>query len=150
MEVDSEDPYYQSSYIGSILSGASKYLPSSLQSLITPTNDRLLGPGLESITSVHIEHVNGPGLDKTYLLLVYEVGFQVWDVSDVDNMKEVVSRRDPFRCKFIRMLRDPDTIEGPRSRLDGLRPLLALCPSHVLSVDENASTLKFYSLKSDR
>lgn len=61
---------------------------------------------------------------STFLLMGYQDGFQLWDVTHIDNIREACSVRDQElgKVKFMHILCHPE-IDDPLSKE---RPLLAL------------------------
>ncbi|KAI8823071.1 uncharacterized protein EV422DRAFT_523244 [Fimicolochytrium jonesii] len=61
------------------------------------------------------------------LLLGYPAGFQIWDVSDTDNVQEVASFRGIYRdVGWIQAVPDPLTRESAQDKFKASRPLVAL------------------------
>eukprot|EP00850_Spirogloea_muscicola_P001674 SM000006S19439 [mRNA] locus=s6:707062:712117:- [translate_table: standard] len=65
------------------------------------------------------------GQRRQVLLLTYSSGFQVWDVENADNVRELVSRRDGF-ATCLRLLPPPLVPEPADGPLRDARPLLAV------------------------
>lgn len=92
------------------------------------------------------------------LILQYAEGFQVWDVQESSNVKELVSRRDgPSFC--LRLLPYPESTEILEGSFRDLSPLLALATQDDEDSNQEFSVsggnggnpifsvVKFYSLK---
>jgi hypothetical protein len=101
---------------------------------------------------------SGLGVERhRVLLLGYQNGFQVWDVQDCNNVRELVSRRDgPVRfTEPVPLPQEPDKKGSP---LYNYRPILAIVPVDTIStlygseegeVEDGAKTcglLQLYSL----
>ncbi|GBG70173.1 hypothetical protein CBR_g6304 [Chara braunii] len=67
----------------------------------------------------------GPGEQWRVLLLTYQNGFQIWDVHEATNIRELVSRRDgAISC--LRLLPRSYVPEPEESPIAGKRPILAV------------------------
>ncbi|KAH9323273.1 hypothetical protein KI387_017912 [Taxus chinensis] len=80
----------------------------------------------------HRDQVQWAGFDKlevganvvrSVLLLGFMHGFQVWDVEDVDDVRELISKQDG-RVAFLQMQPRPITTEQADERFNAARPLL--------------------------
>jgi hypothetical protein len=60
------------------------------------------------------------------LLLGYQSGFEVWDVEEANNVRDLVSRHDG-PVSFLQMLPKPVTSEGSQDKFAYNRPLLVVC-----------------------
>lgn len=67
----------------------------------------------------------GDGLPRRVLLLGYRSGFQVWDVEESDDVRQLVSRHDG-PVSFLQMMRNPVSSNSSEDRFVDVRPLLAI------------------------
>ncbi|KAM4103014.1 hypothetical protein ACJW30_06G047100 [Castanea mollissima] len=125
-----------SSYLRIVSSGASTVARSaaSVASSIVDRDD-----------DVNHDQVNWAGFDKLegeggairqVLLLGYRSGFQVWDVEDANNVRDLVSRHDG-PVSFMQMLPKPIASKGLQDKFADSRPLLVVCADGSLSVGSN-------------
>ncbi|CAA6671915.1 unnamed protein product [Spirodela intermedia] len=101
----------------------------------------------------------GDGLPRRVLLLGYRSGFQVWDVEESDDVRQLVSRHDG-PVSFLQMMRRPLSSNSSENRFADARPLLAIqfldgatgnghmgnCPE-VANENFIPTTIHFYSIK---
>ncbi|GMY31425.1 autophagy-related protein 18f isoform X2 [Fagus crenata] len=89
--------------------------------------------------------VNWAGFDKLegegdairqVLLLGYRSGFQVWDVDDANNVRDLVSRHDG-PVSFMQMLPKPIASKRLQDKFAESRPLLVVCADGSISVGSN-------------
>lgn len=73
---------------------------------------------------------------RRVLLLAYRSGFQVWDVEDADNIRELLSRHDG-PVSFMQMLPKPLASKRSQGKFADSHPLLAICDDGSLSVGRN-------------
>ncbi|KAJ6314105.1 hypothetical protein OIU78_017713 [Salix suchowensis] len=66
------------------------------------------------------------GVIRHVLLLGYQSGFEVWDVEEANNVRDLVSRHDG-PVSFLQMLPKPVTSEGSKDKFEHNRPLLVVC-----------------------
>ena len=94
---------------------------------------------------LHIIKVNWAGFDKLegeggairqVLLLGYRSGFQVWDVEDANNVRDLVSRHDG-PVSFMKMLPKPIASKRLQDKFADSRPLLVVCADGSHSVGSN-------------
>lgn len=87
--------------------------------------------------------VNWAGFDKLeregnvtrqVLLLGYRSGFQVWDVEEADNVRDLVSRHGG-PVSFMQMLPKPLSSKRSEDKFADSRPLLVVCTDGNLSLD---------------
>ncbi|CAI2179889.1 2623_t:CDS:2 [Funneliformis geosporum] len=149
----------------------SDYLPQQFASDIDPQNhstseamfekkkkDVIVYAGFDEIV---FASSNKPyaSVSQSVLMLGYPDGFQIWNVSSVDNIHELVSIRDEEKIgevTYIKSIPNPHyTSKHARDKFIDVRPLVGLI-SISTSTRENGlqepfskpkSSLKFYSLK---
>ena len=63
---------------------------------------------------------------RQILLLGYWSGFQVWDVNDSNNVRDLVSRQDG-PVSFMQMVPTPIVSKRPEDKYAGKHPLLVIC-----------------------
>lgn len=63
------------------------------------------------------------GISHRILLLAYTTGFQVWDIEEVDNVHEILSRRDG-PVAFLRIQPQPITLDKENNGFKDAAPLL--------------------------
>lgn len=73
---------------------------------------------------------------RRVLLLGYRSGFQVWDVEEADNVRDLVSRYDG-PVSFLQMLPKPVTSKRSKDKFAELRPLLGVCSDASLNGGAN-------------
>ncbi|KAL6064695.1 BCAS3 domain-containing protein [Balamuthia mandrillaris] len=160
----SEQGYLQN--LGSYVQGFSSYIPASLKKqMASPapledSRDRVLFTAFDTMHSYPSNRyltpfpyalrfqdscpilVNHSGHGRQQCLVQTHVnGFQVWDIEDLDNVVQIVSKREgAIKCaKFL-------CTSPTKNRLSGRYPILALA-----SAEEGAkfpkNAVKFYSLK---
>lgn len=66
------------------------------------------------------------GATRRVLLLGYRSGFQVWDVEEADNVRDLVSKHDG-PVSFMQMLPKPLTSNRSGDKFADARPLLVIC-----------------------
>ncbi|KAG6793952.1 hypothetical protein POTOM_003179 [Populus tomentosa] len=115
-----------SSYLRIVSSGASTVARSAAsvaQSIVDRDDD------------ANHDQVRWAGFDKLegdddvirhVLLLGYQSGFEVWDVEEANNVRDLVSRQDG-PVSFLQMLPKPVTSEGSQDKFANNRPLLVVC-----------------------
>ena len=69
---------------------------------------------------------------RQVLLLGYRSGFQVWDVEEADNVRDLVSRHDG-PVSFLQMLPKPIASKRSKDKFADSRPLLVVCVDGSLS-----------------
>jgi hypothetical protein len=95
---------------------------------------------------------------RQVLLLGYQSGFQVWDVEEANNVRDLVSRHDG-PVSFLQMLPKPITSKRSEDKFAYNRPLLVVCADGVQdgNVSNNhdpvngstvSTVVRFYSLRS--
>ncbi|KAM7492666.1 hypothetical protein LguiA_035587 [Lonicera macranthoides] len=119
-----------SGYLKIVSSGASN-VASTVRSAASGIADR----------ECRVKHgqVNWAGFDKLeydenathqVMLLGYQSGFQVWDVEEADNVRELISRYDG-PVSFMQML--PKPIASDSDKFAESRPLLVICADDTFS-----------------
>ncbi|MFS7963490.1 putative transcription factor WD40-like family [Helianthus anomalus] len=78
------------------------------------------------------------GISRRLLLLGYQYGFQVWDVEDANNVRNIVSRYDGA-VSFMQTLPKP-TVNHAHVEYPNERPLLVICADGSFSAGVNASS----------
>ncbi|KAK9768837.1 hypothetical protein K7432_000172 [Basidiobolus ranarum] len=85
------------------------------------------------------------------LLLGYEDGFQIWDIMDADNIKEIFSyRQTNQRVTCLKALPEPKLRENVIDKFKGYRTLIAIVsesPNDEHRTLQPSSRLDFFSLK---
>lgn len=71
-------------------------------------------------------------ISRQVLLLGYRSGFQVWDVEEADNVRDLVSRHDG-PVSFLQMLPKPIASKRSKDKYADSRPLLVVCVDGSLS-----------------
>lgn len=66
------------------------------------------------------------GFSRRVLLLGYQYGFQVWDVEDANNVRNIASRYDGA-VSFMQVLPKPTDPNNPRAEYANEHPLLVIC-----------------------
>ncbi|KAI3820544.1 hypothetical protein L1987_08092 [Smallanthus sonchifolius] len=77
------------------------------------------------------------GISRRVLLLGYQSGFQVWDVEDANNVRNIVSRYDGA-VSFMQILPKPTVSNHSRDEYPNEHPLLVLCADGSFSAGGNA------------
>ncbi|GMY31422.1 autophagy-related protein 18f-like isoform X2 [Fagus crenata] len=125
-----------SSYLRIVSSGASTVARSaaSVASSIVDRDD-----------DANHDQVNWAGFDKLegegdaiwqVLLLGYWSGFQVWDVEDANNVRDLVSRHDG-PVSFMQMLPKPIASKRLQDKFAESHPVLVVCADGSISVGSN-------------
>lgn len=76
------------------------------------------------------------GITRRVLLLGYRSGFQVWDVEEADNVRDLVSRHGG-PVSFMQMLPKPIALKRSEDKFADTRPLLVVSADGSLSVGNN-------------
>ncbi|KAL7143214.1 hypothetical protein ABFS83_08G176500 [Erythranthe nasuta] len=76
------------------------------------------------------------GVTKQVLLLGYSYGFQVWDVEEADNVRNLVTRQDG-PVSFMQVLPKPEPSKQSKDEFSDNRPLLIVCADGSFSGDIN-------------
>lgn len=72
------------------------------------------------------------GVFRRVLLLGYKSGFQVWDVEDADDVRQLVSRHDG-PVLFLQMVKKPVSLKRSGDKFADVRPLLVVAGDSSLS-----------------
>nr|XP_010908141.1 autophagy-related protein 18f isoform X1 [Elaeis guineensis] len=72
------------------------------------------------------------------LLLAYRSGFQVWDVEQEDDVKQLVSRHDG-PVSFLQMQKKPISTKGSEDKFTDVRPLLVVAGDGSFSGNGNSA-----------
>ncbi|KAJ9182739.1 hypothetical protein P3X46_006698 [Hevea brasiliensis] len=127
-----------SSYLRIVSSGAStvaKSAASVAQSIVDKdvdgNNDQVHWAGFDKLE-------DEGDVIRRVLLLGYRSGFQVWDVEEADNVRDLVSRHDG-PVSFMQMLPKPIASKRSADNFADSRPLLVVCTDGTLS---GASTVQ--------
>ncbi|KAL5548243.1 hypothetical protein UlMin_003474 [Ulmus minor] len=124
-----------SSYLKIVSSGASTVARSaaSVASSIVEKDDVA---NQDQVNWAGFDELESEGdVTRRVLLLGYRSGFQIWDVEEADNVRELVSRHGG-PVSFMQMLPKPITSKLDDKFADS-RPLLAVCSDGNLSVGNN-------------
>lgn len=73
-------------------------------------------------------------ISRQVLLLGYRSGFQVWDVEEADNVRDLVSRHGG-PVSFMQMLPKPLSSKSSEDNFADSRPLLVVCTDGNVSLD---------------
>lgn len=76
------------------------------------------------------------GITRQLLLLGYRSGFQVWDVEEADNVRDLVSKHGG-PVSFMQMLPKLIASKSSEDKFADTRPLLVVCADGNLSVGNN-------------
>ncbi|GAV60852.1 WD40 domain-containing protein/BCAS3 domain-containing protein [Cephalotus follicularis] len=121
-----------SSYLRIVSSGASTVARSAV-SAASSIVDRDVDGSHDQVLWAGFDKLEGEGgIARRVLLLGYRSGFQVWDVEEADNVRDLVSRHDG-PVSFLQMLPKPIASKGSGDKFAGSRPLLAVCVDGSLS-----------------
>lgn len=75
---------------------------------------------------------------RQVLLLAYKSGFQVWDVEQADDVRQLVSRHDG-PVSFLQMQKKPISTKGSEDKFADVRPLLVVAGDGSFSGNGNNS-----------
>ncbi|KAI3410625.1 BCAS3 domain-containing protein [Psidium guajava] len=115
-----------SSYLKIVSSGASTVARSaaSVASSIVDGDD---DSGHDQVLWAGFDKLEGKGdVNRRVLLLAYQSGFQVWDVEEADDVRDLVSRHDG-PVSFMQMLPNPISSTKLEEKFYESRPLLVVC-----------------------
>ncbi|CEM14624.1 unnamed protein product [Vitrella brassicaformis CCMP3155] len=105
--------HYAMSSLSSYINDFSSFIPGSVKT--AAGLHKQISLDVCHITWMHFQWADWAGNKqppRLYLALGYQDGFQIWDVTDADDMREIVSRKDQ-PIAFLKLLPLPD--ESPRS-----------------------------------
>ncbi|KAK6230376.1 hypothetical protein QUC31_001894 [Theobroma cacao] len=121
-----------SSYLRIVSSGASNVARSAV-SVASSIVDREDDSGCDQVHWAGFDKLEGEGdVIRQVLLLGYRSGFQVWDVEEADNVRDLVSRRDG-PVSFMQMLPKPVASKRSGDKFVDSRPLLVVCADGFIS-----------------
>ncbi|XP_022716961.1 autophagy-related protein 18f-like [Durio zibethinus] len=122
-----------SSYLRIVSSGASTVARSAV-SVASSIVDREDDSGYDQVRWAGFDKLEGEeDIIRQVLLLGYQSGFQVWDIEEADNVRDMVSRRDG-PVSFMQMLPKPVAAKRSGDKFADSRPLLVVCADGSLSV----------------
>ncbi|XP_040931969.1 autophagy-related protein 18f isoform X2 [Gossypium hirsutum] len=123
-----------SSYLRIVSSGASTVARSAV-SVASSIVDREDDSGYDQVHWAGFDNLEGEGdVIRQVLLLGYLSGFQVWDVEEADNVRDLVSKCDG-PVSFMQMLPKPAPEIRPDDKFADSRPLLVVSADGSLSKD---------------
>uniref|UniRef100_A0A1D1Z9A3 Breast carcinoma-amplified sequence 3 n=1 Tax=Anthurium amnicola TaxID=1678845 RepID=A0A1D1Z9A3_9ARAE len=129
-----------SSYLRIVSSGAS-----TVASTVRSAGASVASSIAEKETGAGSDQIHWAGFDKLefendvlrqVLLLGYRSGFQVWDVEEADDVRQLASRHDG-PVSFLQMQRRPLATKKSEDRFADVRPLVAIAGDGSLSVGCN-------------
>ncbi|XWS09865.1 hypothetical protein CRYUN_Cryun39dG0026200 [Craigia yunnanensis] len=121
-----------SSYLKIVSSGASTVARSAV-SVASSIVDREDGSGYDQVHWAGFDKLEGEeDVIRQVLLLGYRSGFQVWDIEEADNVRDLVSRCDGL-VSFMQMLPKPLAAKRSGDKFADSRPLLVVCADGSLS-----------------
>ncbi|XVF34089.1 hypothetical protein REPUB_Repub18cG0027200 [Reevesia pubescens] len=125
-----------SSYLRIVSSGASTVARSAV-SVASSIVDREDDSGYDQVHWAGFDKLEGEeDVIRQVLLLGYRSGFQVWDVEEADNVRDLVSRRDG-PVSFMQMLPKPVVAKRSGDKFADSHPLLVVCADGSLSGGTN-------------
>ncbi|KAE8733275.1 autophagy-related protein 18f-like isoform X3 [Hibiscus syriacus] len=125
-----------SSYLRIVSSGASTVARSAV-TVASSIVDREDDSEYDQVNWAGFDKLEGEGdVIRQVLLLGYRSGFQVWDVEEADNVRDLVSKReDPV--SFMQMLPKLEAAKRLDDKFADSRPLLVVCADGSLSRDND-------------
>ncbi|XP_034678399.1 autophagy-related protein 18f isoform X3 [Vitis riparia] len=121
-----------SGYLRIVSSGAST-VASTVRSAASSIVDRDDDANHDQVQWAGFDKLECDGnINRQVLLLGYRSGFQVWDVEEADNVRDLVSRHDG-PVSFLQMLPNPVASKGSKDKFADSRPLLVVCSDGSLS-----------------
>ncbi|KAI4340059.1 hypothetical protein MLD38_024933 [Melastoma candidum] len=156
-----------SSYWRIVSSGAST-VARSAANVASSLVDRDDYPSHDQVLWAGFDKLEGDGhAVRRVLLLGYRSGFQVWDVEEAEDVRDLVSRHDG-PVSFMQMLPNPIPSKKMEDKFSNSRPLLVVCSDNTggaisqdgFTAHNNCSmpnghdnsfvptTVRFYSIKS--
>ena len=122
-----------SSYLRIVSSGASTVARSAV-SVASSIVDRDDDTNHDQVNWAGFDKLEGEGNDTHQVLLLgYRSGFQVWDVEEADNVRDLVSRYDGA-VSYMQMLPKPIASKRSEDNFEESRPLLVVCVDGSISV----------------
>ncbi|KAI7747406.1 hypothetical protein M8C21_002327 [Ambrosia artemisiifolia] len=126
-----------SSYLRIVSSGAST-VASTVRSAASTIVDRDADPVPDQVLWAGFDKLECEGgISRRVLLLGYQYGFQVWDVEDANNVRNIVSRYDGA-VTFMQILPKPTVSNHPGVEYPNDHPMLVLCADRSISAGGNA------------
>ncbi|XP_015898152.2 autophagy-related protein 18f [Ziziphus jujuba] len=123
-----------SSYLRIVSNGAST-VARSAASVASSIVDRDDEASHDQVNWAGFDKLDGEGgFTRQVLLLGYRSGFQVWDVEEADNVRDLVSRHGG-PVSFMQMLPNPPSSKRSEDKFADSRPLLVVCTDGNLSLD---------------
>ncbi|XP_054815071.1 autophagy-related protein 18f-like isoform X1 [Prosopis cineraria] len=125
-----------SSYLRVVSSGASN-VARSAASVASSIVDRDDDANSDQVIWAGFDKLEGEGeVTRQVLLLGFRSGFQVWDVEDSHNVRDLVSRHDG-PVSFMQMLPSPIASKRSAEKFANSRPLLAVCANGFFAGGSN-------------
>ncbi|XP_024198989.1 autophagy-related protein 18f isoform X2 [Rosa chinensis] len=125
-----------SSYLRIVSSGASTVARSAV-SAASSIAERDNDANHDQVNWAGFDKLEGEGnVYRKVLLLGYRSGFQVWDVEEADNVRDLVFTHDG-PISFMQMLPKPIASKRSDDKFAESRPLLVVCADGSISVDNN-------------
>ncbi|KAL6199304.1 hypothetical protein ACLB2K_029088 [Fragaria x ananassa] len=125
-----------SSYLRIVSSGASTVARSAV-SAASSVVERDEDANHDQVNWAGFDKLEGEGnVYRKVLLLGYRSGFQVWDVEEADNVRDLVSTHDG-PISFMQMLPKPIASKRSDDKFAESRPLLVVCADGSVSIDNN-------------
>ncbi|KAL2593194.1 hypothetical protein GLYMA_12G136000v4 [Glycine max] len=116
-----------SGYLKIVSSGASTVARSAASSFASSILDKVDAADCDRVIWAGFDTLEGQGeVMRQILLLGYWSGFQVWDVNDSNNVRDLVSRQDG-PVSFMQMVPTPIVSKRPEDKYAGKHPLLVIC-----------------------
>ncbi|PON61475.1 Breast carcinoma amplified sequence [Parasponia andersonii] len=126
-----------SSYWRIVSSGASTVAKSAAASVASSIVDRDDDASHDQVNWAGFDKLEIEGdITRQVLLLGYRSGFQVWDVEEADNVRDLVSRHGG-PVSFMQMLPKPIASKRSEDKFADSRPLLVVCADGNLSIGSN-------------
>jgi len=131
--------------LGTYFNGLSPYLPTSIKKQFPSRNPSSPLEEKDLILWASFDILELGSERRQCLVTAYINGFQVWDVQDLENVHELISRREgPIKC--LKFMPTPFEKETPENPLYLKRPLLAVASASDVSSQFPNSMVKLYSL----
>ncbi|EEF39532.1 breast carcinoma amplified sequence, putative [Ricinus communis] len=120
-----------SSYLRIVSSGAST-VARSAASVAQSIVDRDDDASNDQVHWAGFDKLDDEGDVRRVLLLGYRSGFQVWDVEEADNVRDLVSRHDG-PVSFMQLLPKPIASKRSEDKFAESRPILVVCTDGTIS-----------------
>ncbi|KAL2327965.1 hypothetical protein Fmac_021392 [Flemingia macrophylla] len=122
-----------SGYMKIVSSGASTVARSAAASFASSILDKNGAADPDQVIWAGFDSLEGQGeVIRKVLLLGYSSGFQVWDVDDANNVRDLVSRHDG-PVSFMQMVPSPILSKRLEDKFADRRPLLVVCTDDSLA-----------------